>query len=383
MPTRTTSDQLRRPPSPAAASAGRGGDPRGRPRPAPPCSRRSPTPCASSCSARSGPTEPREACVCDLTPLVGPLPADGQRTTSRSSSRPACSSARSAARGRGSASCPAASTTSPRSSADPSDPRRALRPPYRPAARDAASPRGHGARAGPVHWIDFEHDPPRDPCPTSCTRRGRRRSRPVEPVVAGLGEFLRERGRGRARLPARRRPRAARLRATAGCRARPHRRPGPLPDARPRRRPVVLRGPGRAAGPQEPVNIFRELETDLGLPTPSTGDLTPWADQGVLLLNRVLTVAPGKPGQPPRPGLGGGHRRGHRGPRRARRPARRHPLGPRRPQGSCRTCPASRASSPAPEPAVGARRVLRVAAVQPGQRPARPQGADPVDWRLP
>ena len=40
-------------------------------------------------------------------------------------------------------------------------------------------------------------------------------------------------------------------------------------------------------------NIYRELQTDLGLPAPTTGDLTPWADRGVLLLNRVLTVRPG------------------------------------------------------------------------------------------
>ncbi|GAA3133887.1 uracil-DNA glycosylase [Nonomuraea salmonea] len=43
------------------------------------------------------------------------------------------------------------------------------------------------------------------------------------------------------------------------------------------------------------VNIYKEMETDLGLPRPSNGDLTPWAEQGVLLLNRVLTVMPGKP----------------------------------------------------------------------------------------
>ncbi|MDB1089300.1 uracil-DNA glycosylase [Streptomyces sp. ACA25] len=42
-------------------------------------------------------------------------------------------------------------------------------------------------------------------------------------------------------------------------------------------------------------NIFRELHGDLGLPRPSTGDLTPWAGQGVLLLNRALTTAPGRP----------------------------------------------------------------------------------------
>jgi uracil-DNA glycosylase len=42
-------------------------------------------------------------------------------------------------------------------------------------------------------------------------------------------------------------------------------------------------------------NIHAELEADLGLPRPSTGDLTPWAERGVLLLNAVLTVSPGKP----------------------------------------------------------------------------------------
>ncbi|WP_406318254.1 uracil-DNA glycosylase [Streptosporangium sp. NBC_01639] len=42
-------------------------------------------------------------------------------------------------------------------------------------------------------------------------------------------------------------------------------------------------------------NIYKELTEDLGLPMPSNGDLTPWAEHGVLLLNRVLTVVPGKP----------------------------------------------------------------------------------------
>ncbi|ARF58847.1 uracil-DNA glycosylase [Streptomyces gilvosporeus] len=42
-------------------------------------------------------------------------------------------------------------------------------------------------------------------------------------------------------------------------------------------------------------NIFRELHSDLGLPRPSNGDLTPWTEQGVLLLNRALTTAPRKP----------------------------------------------------------------------------------------
>ncbi len=43
------------------------------------------------------------------------------------------------------------------------------------------------------------------------------------------------------------------------------------------------------------VNIFTELNNDLGHPVPSCGDLTPWAERGVLLLNRALTVEPGRP----------------------------------------------------------------------------------------
>ncbi len=48
--------------------------------------------------------------------------------------------------------------------------------------------------------------------------------------------------------------------------------------------------------PRSLVNIFREYSADVGHPTPSNGDLTPWTERGVLLLNRVLTVQPGKPG---------------------------------------------------------------------------------------
>jgi uracil-DNA glycosylase len=47
--------------------------------------------------------------------------------------------------------------------------------------------------------------------------------------------------------------------------------------------------------PESLVNIFREYSTDLGLPAPSNGDLSPWAERGVLLLNRSLTVAPRRP----------------------------------------------------------------------------------------
>lgn len=75
----------------------------------------------------------------------------------------------------------------------------------------------------------------------------------------------------------------------------------------PRRRYPDLRTPAHAAGlsfsvapdvrplPGSLINIFRELSTDLGLPQPSNGDLTPWTRQGVLLLNRTLATAPRRP----------------------------------------------------------------------------------------
>ncbi|GAB3029215.1 MULTISPECIES: uracil-DNA glycosylase [Oleiagrimonas] len=64
-------------------------------------------------------------------------------------------------------------------------------------------------------------------------------------------------------------------------------------------------GPGQAHGlcfsvrpgvpaPPSLVNIFKEIENDLGIPRPDHGCLTPWADRGVLLLNTVLTVERGQ-----------------------------------------------------------------------------------------
>ncbi|WP_144207861.1 uracil-DNA glycosylase [Mycobacterium tilburgii] len=47
--------------------------------------------------------------------------------------------------------------------------------------------------------------------------------------------------------------------------------------------------------PRSLANIFDEYSTDLGHPRPGCGDLTPWAQRGVLLLNRVLTVRPSNP----------------------------------------------------------------------------------------
>jgi uracil-DNA glycosylase len=53
--------------------------------------------------------------------------------------------------------------------------------------------------------------------------------------------------------------------------------------------------PGKRV-PASLVNIFREYGEDLGYPRPANGDLTPWTERGVMLLNRVLTVEPGQPG---------------------------------------------------------------------------------------
>ncbi len=47
--------------------------------------------------------------------------------------------------------------------------------------------------------------------------------------------------------------------------------------------------------PRSLANIYRELRSDLGVLPPPHGDLSSWTDSGVLLLNRVLTVAPGAP----------------------------------------------------------------------------------------
>ena len=54
--------------------------------------------------------------------------------------------------------------------------------------------------------------------------------------------------------------------------------------------------PGVRPLPPSLVNIFREYTADLGYPAPASGDLSPWTERGVLLLNRVLTVQPGRPG---------------------------------------------------------------------------------------
>ena len=48
--------------------------------------------------------------------------------------------------------------------------------------------------------------------------------------------------------------------------------------------------------PKSLKNIFKELHDDLGCSAPSSGDLRPWAGQGVMLLNRVLTVTPNEAG---------------------------------------------------------------------------------------
>ncbi len=54
--------------------------------------------------------------------------------------------------------------------------------------------------------------------------------------------------------------------------------------------------PGGVAPPPSLVNIFKELNNDLGIPVPNHGNLEKWAEQGVLLLNATLTVRAGQAG---------------------------------------------------------------------------------------
>lgn len=54
--------------------------------------------------------------------------------------------------------------------------------------------------------------------------------------------------------------------------------------------------PERHDLPRSLKNIFTELHADIGCDVPASGDLSPWAEQGVMLLNRVLTVRAGEAG---------------------------------------------------------------------------------------
>lgn len=54
--------------------------------------------------------------------------------------------------------------------------------------------------------------------------------------------------------------------------------------------------------PPSLVNIFKEIQSDLGQPVPASGNLTRWAEQGVLLLNATLTVRAGQAGSHQRQG---------------------------------------------------------------------------------
>ncbi len=165
-----------------------------------------------------------------------------------------------------------------------------------------------GERA--VNWVNHPTNLRQVTAPTAPTARAARTARPLSEIVeagwaralepvtdvlAGMGEFLRaEIAAGRQYLPA----------GTNVLRAFTR----PFDEVR-----VLIVGqdpyptPGHAVGlsfsvspetrplPRSLANIYREYCSDLGLPPPTTGDLSPWSDRGVLLLNRVLTVAPGAP----------------------------------------------------------------------------------------
>ena len=118
---------------------------------------------------------------------------------------------------------------------------------------------------------------------------------PAASRIAGLGAFLRaELAAGRGYLPAGDRVLRAFQQPMSGVRVLivgqdPYPTPGHPVGLSFSVAPEVRRLPGSL------VNIFREYSDDLGHPRPANGDLTPWADRGVMLLNRVLTVQPGRP----------------------------------------------------------------------------------------
>jgi uracil-DNA glycosylase len=119
---------------------------------------------------------------------------------------------------------------------------------------------------------------------------------PVAERIAAMGQFLREEvAAGRGYLPSGDRVLRAFARPLADVRVLVvGQDPYPTPG-----HPVGLSfsvAPETRPVPRSLQNIFREYHDDLGYPTPRSGDLTAWADHGVLLLNRVLTVQPGQPG---------------------------------------------------------------------------------------
>jgi uracil-DNA glycosylase len=119
---------------------------------------------------------------------------------------------------------------------------------------------------------------------------------PVAPGITAMGDFLRaEIAAGRGYLPAGRHVLRAFERPLADVRVLiVGQDPYPTPG-----HPVGLSfsvAPDVRPIPRSLQNIYRELHHDLGLPPTRSGDLSRWADNGVLLLNRVLTVGPGAPG---------------------------------------------------------------------------------------
>ena len=117
---------------------------------------------------------------------------------------------------------------------------------------------------------------------------------PVEERIAAMGRFLREElAAGRAYLPEGDHVLRAFQRPLADVRVLVvGQDPYPTPG-----HPIGLSfAVARDVWPLPPSlrNIYVELRDDLGVVPPKHGDLTAWADQGVMLLNRVLTVRPGE-----------------------------------------------------------------------------------------
>lgn len=119
--------------------------------------------------------------------------------------------------------------------------------------------------------------------------------KPVEPQIRAMGDFLRqEHAQGHPTLPSSNNIfRAFQLPLTQVKVLIVGQDPYPTPG-----HPVGLSfcvAPDVDPLPGSLRNIYKELVDDMQVPQPSNGDLTPWVDQGVMLLNRSLTVRAGAP----------------------------------------------------------------------------------------
>ena len=211
----------------------------------------------------------------------------------------------------------------------------------------------------------------------------------VEPVVHAMGDFLRaELAAGRHYLPASRNIlRAFTIPFDSIKVLIVGQDPYPTPG-----HPVGLSfcvAPDVRPLPKSLINIYKELVSDLGVPAPANGDLTPWTEQGVMLLNRCLTVQVGRPNS--HQGKGWEQvtdaairalnaRTDEQG---TPQTAGRHPVGAQRADVGTAADQRVHHQIPPSQSPVGVTGVLRLPSVLRTNQALASMGAKPVDWALP